>query len=176
MASSESGGSPCLMTSASAGSSRTSVRAPSASRSSTLRPSNSEILVRSAAMGASLAGERHPLHHRRPRADLVVPALHRRKPRQLDAVPLVARHPGVDRHVGNRILRREVLILRQVLVHHPVEALRLVAVALAAVGDLVLFRAHEMVRLAEHRPDPAHLEHEPLQNLVSVFLWKKPTG
>ena len=40
---------------------------------------------------------------------------------------------------------------REVHVHHAVQPLRLVAVALAAVRDLVLLRAHEVVRLAEHR-------------------------
>src|SRR2546422_1841139 len=50
--------------------------------------------------------------------------------------------------------------------HDRVQALRLSAVALAAVGDLVLLRAHEMMRLAEGRPDAAHLEHQPLQRIV----------
>ena len=54
---------------------------------------------------------RHALDHRRARADLVVPALHVREAGQIDAVPLVARDPRVDRHVGDGVFRGEELML-----------------------------------------------------------------
>ena len=108
----------------------------------------------------------HALLHGGPGADGVVPALHVGELREVDAMPFVARDPRIDSDVGNRVLVGEVVVAAEVLVHHAVEALRLVAVALAAVGDLVLLRAHEVMRLAEHRPHAAHLEHEPLQRHV----------
>ena len=55
----------------------------------------------------------------------------------------------------------------QALVEHAVEALGLVAVAIDRVGDL-LRRVHaEVMRLAEHRADAAHLEHQPLERACS---------
>ena len=83
-------------------------------------------------------------------------------------MPFVARDPGIDGDVGDRILVGEALVLGEMAVHHAVQPLRFLAVAFAAVRDLVLLRAHEVVRLAEHRPDAAHLEHEPLQRDVLV--------
>ena len=66
------------------------------------------------------------------------------------------------------IRRRRERALRQPLVDHAVEALGLVAVAVDRVGEL-LRRVHaEVMRLAEHRPDAAHLEHQPLQHLVAA--------
>ena len=53
--------------------------------------------------------------------------------------------------------------LRQPLVQHAMQALDLVGVALDRVGQLLRRVGREMVVLAEHRPDPAHLEHQPLQ-------------
>src|SRR5688572_16227299 len=118
--------------------------------------------------GAFMLGlrDRHAFRHRRPRADGVVPALHVRKFAEIDAVPLVTRNPGVDGHVGDRVFIGEGFAVGEMLVHHAVQALGFVAVALAAIRNLVLLRAHEVVRLAEHRAHAAHLEHEPLQCLV----------
>jgi tripartite ATP-independent transporter DctM subunit len=65
-------------------------------------------------------GDRHAFHHRGTRPDLVVPALHAGELGQVDAVPLVARHPRIDGHVGDRILMREELALPQMDVHDPV--------------------------------------------------------
>ena len=106
------------------------------------------------------------LHHRRSCADRVVPAPHVGKCSQINAMPFVPGDPRIDRHVGDRVFLCEETCARQVPVHDAVQAFRLVAVAFAAVGNLVLLRAHKVVRLAEHRADAAHLKHEPLQRLV----------
>src|SRR5207244_8117103 len=53
---------------------------------------------------------RHPLLHCRPRAERVVPALDVRKLPQVDAMPLVARGPRVNRHVGDRVLDRKSVV------------------------------------------------------------------
>jgi len=98
-----------------------------------------------------------------PARDRVVPALHVRERREVDAVPLVPRHPGKGGDVGDGVFVGKIGRLAQALVQHAIQALGFIAVALAAVGNLVLLGAHEVVRLAEHRPDAAHLEHEPLQ-------------
>jgi tripartite ATP-independent transporter DctM subunit len=65
-------------------------------------------------------GDRHAFHDRGTRPDLVVPALHAGELGQVDAVPLVARHPGIDGHVGDRILMRKELALPEMDVHDPV--------------------------------------------------------
>jgi tripartite ATP-independent transporter DctM subunit len=65
-------------------------------------------------------GNRHAFHDGRARADLVVPALDVGELAEVDAVPLVARDPGVDRHVGDGILAGEMLGLAEMRVHHPI--------------------------------------------------------
>jgi len=105
--------------------------------------------------------------HRRARADLVEPALQVRVVVPVDALVLPRSQPGEHRDVGDRVGgAAEVAALRQAPVHHAVQALRLVAVALDRVGDLLGRIDAEVVRLAEHRTDTAHLEHQPLQHLV----------
>jgi TRAP-type mannitol/chloroaromatic compound transport system permease large subunit len=65
-------------------------------------------------------GNRHAFDDRGTRADLVIPALHVGELRQVDAVPFVARHPGIDRHVGDGVLAGEVVLLPEMHVHHPI--------------------------------------------------------
>jgi len=65
-------------------------------------------------------GDRHAFRDRGARPDLVVPALHAGELGQVDAVPLVARHPRIDGHVGDRILIGEELALPQMGIHDPV--------------------------------------------------------
>ena len=62
----------------------------------------------------------------------------------------------------------DVLLRREPPVHHAVEALGLVAVAIDRVGDLLRRVEPEVMGLAQHRPDAAHLEHQPLQRLVAA--------
>ena len=54
------------------------------------------------------------------------------------------------------------------LVQHACQSRHLVRVALDRVGQLFLGVSAEMVPLAEHRPDPAHLEHDPFQAFVAA--------
>ena len=56
----------------------------------------------------------------------------------------------------------------EALVQHAVEPLHLVGVALDRVGDLFGRVEAEVVGLAEHRADAAHLEHQPLAARVAA--------
>src|SRR5207237_2356593 len=74
--------------------------------------------------GSSSRRNRHPLHLRRPGTDGVVPALDVRKLVQIDAVPLVARGPGIGRDVRNRVVPpRQKFIPFKLAVHHGVKPL-----------------------------------------------------
>src|SRR5690606_15499215 len=104
--------------------------------------------------------------HRRSRHQRIVPALHVGIVVQVDLVPFMARRPGQGRHVCDRVFPAgEILVLRQMAVEHLVEALRLGGETLDGVGHLLLGETHEVVRLAEHRAEAAHLPHQPLQRL-----------
>ena len=131
-----------------------------------------------AARRGSALGHVHAALHRRPRADHLEPALDVRKLVQVDLVPLVAGDPRIGGDVGDAVLAGgQIGRGGQVLVEHGVEAAGFSAVALDAVGNLLLGRADEMVRLAEHRSHSAHLEHQPLQRVVLAArrFWQKLT-
>src|SRR3569833_1255112 len=69
---------------------------------------------------------------------LVGPAFQVREVGPGDALVLPAAQPGKDRHVGDAVVAAaDVARLREPLVHHRVQALRLVRVALDRVGDLL---------------------------------------
>src|SRR5262245_6565074 len=120
--------------------------------------------------GAAPVGEHlHRALHRRALEDRVAPALERRVLVDVHALALGRAQPRHDRHVGNRVLvARHVFAFAQSLVHNPVEAIRFAPVAVHRVLDLLRRVAEEVVRLAEHRPDVAHLEHGPLHHLPAL--------
>ena len=106
--------------------------------------------------------------HRRPRRDLVEPAHEVRILGALDALALGEAGPRPDRDVGDAVVvAREIGVLFEAAVDHAVEAVGLVAIAVAGVLDVLWRILQEMVRLAEHRADAAHLEHQPLQHAVA---------
>ena len=82
----------------------------------------------------------------------------------VDALVLPRAQPGKDGDVGDRVLvAGDVLARGQAPVEDAVEALRLVAVAVDRVRNLLGRVDAEVVRLAEHRADARHLEHQPLE-------------
>ena len=89
-----------------------------------------------------------------------------RKVSPFDTLVFPASHPRIDRNVRNRVLiAGDELLARQLPVHHPVQPLRFIGVAIEGVFDLFGRIFPEMMSLAQHRPDTSHLEHQPLQHL-----------
>src|SRR5712692_9066812 len=117
--------------------------------------------------------------HCRPRRDALAPALESRELLDIDALALRRAHPGHGRPVGYAVLvAAKPLAFLQPLVDHAVEALRLVAIAVHGVLDLLRRVLQEMVRLAEHRADVAHLRHDPLHHHPALAqpLRQEPAG
>ncbi|KGC52746.1 hypothetical protein DO65_4937 [Burkholderia pseudomallei] len=114
--------------------------------------------------------------HRRPRDERVERARHVRIAIEFDELARLVEadqvaHPRERRDVGDRIgVVHDPPAMREAAVKHAEQALRLADVALARAFVLVL-AARELVEeaeLAEHRPDAAHLEHQPLDRLVAA--------
>src|SRR6185503_13826312 len=107
--------------------------------------------------------------HRRALEQLVAPALHVRELLDVHALALGRAQPRHGRHVGDRVLvASQVLRPLQLLVEDAVQAVGLVLVAVHGVLDLLRRVAEEVVRLAEHRADMAHLRHHPLHHLPAL--------
>ena len=87
---------------------------------------------------------------------------------QRNLLRLVGADPGKDRHVGNRIFAaRDVTPgARQLGVEHAVQAIDFLRVALEGVGYFFRCIQQKMPVLAGHRPQAAHLPHQPLQGCV----------
>lgn len=110
-----------------------------------------------------------PSLDRRPRAHHLFPLLERGELVDVDARPAGINHPADRRDVGDRdvISDNEARLgALQVLVQHAVQPPGLVDVPLHAVLDLLGRVAHEVVRLALHRPQPRVLEERPVHHLV----------
>jgi hypothetical protein len=115
-------------------------------------------------------------HDRRPRQNACSTRVDVREVVEADQLAgLVERHQVVDprkgRDVGDRVVvAHQPGAADEALLEHVEQALRLGDVAVAR--PLVLLGlAGEFVEeadLAEHRPDPAHLEHQPLDRLVAA--------
>src|SRR5690606_23704827 len=80
------------------------------------------------------------------------------------ARPFVGPHPRPVRDIGDRVVSGEILVLLEAPVEHLEEAPHLTLVPLDRVRDLLRRIAVEDIGLTHHRPDPAHLEHEPLDD------------
>ena len=86
----------------------------------------------------------------------------------IDSLVLPRAQPREDGDVGDRVGGPgDVLAVGEPLVHHAVEPLRFVGVAVDRVLELVGRVDAEVMGLSEHRADAAHLEHQPLQHFVS---------
>src|SRR5687767_11316403 len=111
----------------------------------------------------------HRALHRGALEDGVAPLLERRKVVDVHALALGRAQPRHGRHVGDGVLvARQVLAFPQSPIHDAVETIRFVLVAVHGVLDLLRRVAEEVVRLAEHRADVAHLEHGPLHHLPAL--------
>ena len=102
-------------------------------------------------------------------ADRLEPASQVRQPVERDARPLVAAHPRPVRDVGDRIVAGEVLVIRQPRVEHLEQAANLALITVDRVRNALRRVAVEDVRLPHHRPDAAHLEHQPLDHERAAF-------
>ena len=72
--------------------------------------------------------------------------------------------PRITGHVGNRILPGDKIpAIGKLLVQHGVQARSLLHIAIDRIGDLFWRVLAEMVVLAGHRTEPAHLPEKPLQ-------------
>ncbi len=92
--------------------------------------------------------------------------LHIRIIRERHALPFVPWDPRVAGDVGDRVFAfRQEFARRKALVEDPVEARRLGRITLDRIGQGLRRKAAKMLRLAQHRPDPADLEHQPLERL-----------
>ena len=76
-------------------------------------------------------------------------------------------HPRPVGDIGNRILIDEIFVILQPGVEHGIEPLRFVLIARDDGWNFLRKIAEEHVRLTLHRPGPAHLQHEPLENLAA---------
>ena len=73
------------------------------------------------------------------------------------------------------LVARDKFVGRELAVHHAIQALGLIGIAVHGVLDFLGRVNAEMVGLAKHRSNPAHLEHQPLQHVVflTVRFWQK---
>src|SRR5690606_20759380 len=100
----------------------------------------------------------------RPRVDRLQPPLEVRQPVDRYTRPLIRADPRPMRDIGDRVVAREVLVVLEPLVEHLEETAHLALITFDRVRDLLGRVAVEHVGLAHHRPDAAHLEHEPLDH------------
>ena len=83
---------------------------------------------------------------------------------------LITARPTHASHVGNRIGARQEFAICEALVHHPEKPMRLITVALHRIRELLGRIVAEMIVLAEHGTEPAHLPHQPLLDLDAATL------
>ena len=94
----------------------------------------------------------------------------------MDALVFPVAQPGVNGHVGNGVhIACDVFTQRQLLVHHAIQALGFIGIAVYGIRNFFGRILAEMVVLAQHGTNPAHLEHQPLQDfkLGSVRFGQK---
>src|SRR3984957_6775266 len=115
-----------------------------------------------------LLGERVGAYRGRPLADGLKPALEMRKVVDVLALVLVRHHPGIARHVRDRIIAGDEFAIGEPLVEHAIETIGLVHIAVDRVFDFLLGVVAEVMVLARHRPEPAHLPERPLQGVVTA--------
>src|SRR5216683_4716522 len=121
------------------------------------------------------------LHHgesaldRWARLDTIVPALQMREVLQILALPMMGSQPWIGRHIGDRVLAGQIWNLADALIDDAVDAVGFVGVTVDGILDLFGRVTPEMMRLAQHRPHARHLEHQPLEHVVTAarILWHK---
>src|SRR6266436_5218403 len=115
-----------------------------------------------------LFGHRVGAHRGRPLADGLEPALEMRKVVDVLALVLVPHHPGIARHIRDRIIAGDELAILQAFVEHAVEPVGLVHIAVDGVFDFFLGVITEVMVLPRHRTEPAHLPERPLNRVVTA--------
>src|ERR1700682_3139139 len=115
-----------------------------------------------------LFGHRVGAHGGRPLADSLEPALEMRKVVNVLALVLVPHHPGIARHIRERIIAGDELAIPETLVEHAIEPVGLVHIAVDGVFDFFLGVIAEVMVLAGHRPEPAHLPERPLYRILTA--------
>src|SRR5262245_39670276 len=100
----------------------------------------------------------------RPRAHRVHPAAEMAEPFDVDTRPFVGASPLPVGDIGDGVIAGEPLALPETCVEHLEKPAALVLVAVDGRLNLLGEVAEEDVRLPHHRTDPAHLEHEPLDD------------
>src|SRR5512134_4186665 len=127
------------------------------------------LLLRRHRRPAPVGEHLHRALHRGPRGDAVAPALHVRILLDVHALALREPQPRHDRHVGDGVLAAgDELRLAEAPLEHAVQPVGLVAIAVHRVLELLRRVLQEVVRLAEHRADVPHLEHDPLHHLPAL--------
>ncbi|CFM29709.1 Uncharacterised protein [Bordetella pertussis] len=116
-------------------------------------------------LGVDPVGQRVGALRGRAGADGLEPALEVRKLVQVLALALVRHDPGIGRHVGDRVVAGDELALRQLAVEHAIQAVGFLDVALDGVGDALGRIGREVVVLAGHGAQSAHLPEQPLQHV-----------
>ena len=129
-------------------------------------------------VGATLVAVCDPALHAEPCAHRLVPAMDVREIFELLALLVVVHEPGIDRHVGDRVIARDPLAFGERAFQYTVETVHLVGVALDAIGHLLRGELAEVVGLARHRAESADLPEEPLQHPVAAlrFLRQEAAG
>src|SRR5512146_3515326 len=121
-------------------------------------------------LGAAPVGEHlQRALHRGPGRDAVAPALDVRILLDVHSLALGKAQPRHGGHVGDGVLLAgDVLRFAQAPLENAVEPVGLVLVTVHRILDFLRRIAEEMMRLAQHRPDVAHLEHHPLHHLPAL--------
>ena len=84
------------------------------------------------------------------------------KSAKFDLVARMPPGPAEDRKIGDRQRAGDEFVVGEAAIEHAVEPARLRHVALQAVGAVLLvLQRDEMMHLARHRPEAAHLPHQP---------------
>src|SRR5581483_9268334 len=119
---------------------------------------------------AQFEAERHAALHRRPRLDRLQPALHMREVVDVLVLPFPEIDPADAGHVGDRIFAGEKGTVLEPCFHHAIEPVDLVLVALDGIWQRLARIVLEVVELAGHRAEPAHLPEQPLVDLDAAAL------
>src|SRR3954469_25612837 len=131
---------------------------------------NLALLVRVRSLAPAIGEHLHRFRYRRPRGDLVSPALDVGVVVDVHALALGRPQPRHRRHVGDGVfVASEPFALRELPVEHAVEAVGLVLVPIHRVLNLLRGVAEEVMSLAEHRSHMAHLRHHPLHHLPALL-------
>ena len=84
---------------------------------------------------------------------------------EIDFLALIGLDPGETGHIGDAIFGTgNMLIIGELSVEHAEQPFRLAPIAIDRIGYFLRGIELEMAMLAEHRPQPAHLPHQPLAN------------